>query len=246
LIRTRHVLALEDAPSALGRFVIRQNGMIVGGGLISMEGFKDLRALNRVPKSTHLQTGEAAISEAERAAKYGHSGLIVWLTGLSSSGKSTLANGVARRLFDKGYQVSLLDGDHLRAGLNRDLGFSATDRRENIRRAGEVAALMAGSGLITIAAFISPTRDDRDLARAAAPSLFHLVHVKATLAACEKRDVKGLYAKARRGDIAEFTGISAPYDEPYDAELIIDTEAMSAQNAIEQLYRYIEKHALIT
>ncbi len=243
VLRTRQLLALEDAPSSLGRMAIIRGGVMMGGGTIATHGFADLRATNQMPKSSNLHAASLPISTAEREAKSGHQGLVVWLTGLSSSGKSTLASGAARRLFDKGYQVTILDGDHLRAGLCRDLGFSPQDRSENIRRSGEVAALMAEAGLITIAAFISPTAKDRASARSAAPSRFHLVHVSASLEACQKRDAKGLYRRAREGAIKEFTGISAPYEPPQDAELVIDTEAMNAQNAIDMLCSYIEKHA---
>ena len=244
-IRARRPLLLADAPDALSRMVIVHGGMIAGGGIISTAGYTSLQALRLPPKSTHLQHSQQPISQAEHEAKNGHRGLVVWLTGLSCSGKSTLASGAARRLFDKGYQVTTLDGDQLRAGLCRDLGFDEGERRENIRRAAEVAALMAQSGLITLASFISPLAQDRDLARSCAPSMFHLVHVSASVATCEKRDSRGLYARARRGEINQFTGISAPYEAPQDAELVIDTEALSAQNAIDMLCDYIEKHACL-
>src|SRR5262249_51816128 len=154
-----------------------------------------------------------------RAARNGHRGGVVWLTGLSGAGKSTLAMATEALLFQKGYQVFVLDGDNLRHGLNVDLGFSAEDRRENIRRVGEVAALFAEAGQVVITAFISPFRADRDLARAAAQRRegaagFHEIFVRCDLNTLEKRDPKGLYRRARAGEIAEFTGVSAPYEEP--------------------------------
>src|SRR5262249_41961866 len=153
-----------------------------------------------------------SITHAERARVNGHMGGVLWLTGLSGAGKTTLALALQKELFARGYQVFVLDGDNIRKGLSRDLGFSPADRQANLRRVGETAALFAQAGFIVTTAFISPTHADRALARAAASEYFHTVYVKADLATCEKRDVKGLYRKARAGEIAEFTGISAPYE----------------------------------
>ncbi len=144
----------------------------------------------------------------------GHAGAVIWLTGLSASGKSTLAMAVERRLFARGCFVYVLDGDNVRAGINKDLGFSAEDRAENIRRVAEVAALFADAGAIVVTAFISPFRKDRDAARAAAGSAFHEIYVSADLATCEARDPKGLYRRARSGEVKEFTGVTAPYEPP--------------------------------
>jgi len=156
-----------------------------------------------------------SLSPAERQRRFGHAGAVIWLTGLSGSGKSTLAMGLERRLFDLGHAAYVLDGDNIRAGLNADLGFSAEGRSQNIRRAGEVAALFADAGLICIAAFISPFREDRQRARAAvAGGRFFEVYLAADLAACEARDKKGLYRKARAGELRQFTGIHSPYEEP--------------------------------
>src|SRR5262249_18169897 len=160
-------------------------------------------------------------------------GGVLWFTGLSGAGKSTLAMEIEQRLFQKGYHVYVLDGDNVRRGLNANLGFSPEDRAENIRRVGEVAALFADSGLICLTAFIAPYRADRERARAAAPDAFHEVYIKAGLDACEKRDPKGLYKKARKGEIAEFTGISAPYEPPVSPELVIDTEAASVEECVQ-------------
>jgi len=166
---------------------------------------------------------------------------LVVITGLSGSGKSTLAGELERRLFDRGCQVFVLDGDNLRSGLNADLGFSPEDRAENIRRAGAVAALMAQAGFICITAFISPYRSDRARARQACGEGFHEIYVQADLATCEARDPKGLYARARAGKIAEFTGISAPYEAPEAPELVVDTAAMGVEEAVDGLISYVTR-----
>jgi bifunctional enzyme CysN/CysC len=146
---------------------------------------------------------------------------------------------VERRLFARGAQVYVLDGDNIRAGLNRDLGFSPEDRAENIRRVGEVAALFADAGIIVITAFISPFRSDRDIARAAASGAFHEIYLDADVATCEARDRKGLYRRAREGQIRDFTGISAPYEIPLRPELVVDTTRLQEDECIEQLLDYI-------
>ncbi|MBF0334277.1 MAG: adenylyl-sulfate kinase, partial [Alphaproteobacteria bacterium] len=157
-------------------------------------------------KSTNITVAEHAVTREERWLANGHKSGILWFTGLSGAGKSTLAMALERRLFERGYRAYVLDGDNVRHGLSADLGFSPDDRAENIRRIGEVANLFAQAGFIVLTAFISPYRADRERARAIAPGFFHEVHVKAGLATCESRDVKGLYAKARAGKIPEFTG----------------------------------------
>ncbi len=194
----------------------------------------------------HLFAVEHRIDSTERAARNGHWGGVVWLTGLSGSGKSTIALELERRLFAAGYQVYALDGDNVRHGLNRDLGFSAGDREENIRRVGEVAALMAGAGLLVITSFISPYRADRAGARAAMEryrrGAFHEIHVAASLELCEARDPKGLYRKARAGELADFTGISAPYEAPGDPELTVDTGGLSVEESLQLVYQYVLSH----
>lgn len=157
-----------------------------------------------------------------RARRNGHRGGVLWFTGLSGSGKSALAHALEARLFNAGWQVLVLDGDNLRFGLNADLGFSPEDRAENIRRAGEVAALFADAGMVCLASFVSPYAADRARARAAAGDAFHEIHVATPLEVCEARDPKGLYARARRGEIKGFTGIDAPYEAPEQPELVID------------------------
>ena len=187
--------------------------------------------------SHHVQPGE-------RFTKNGHSGAVIWLTGLSGSGKSTLGMALENELHALGKQVYVLDGDNVRFGLNADLGFSPEDRTENIRRIGEVANLMAQAGLICITAFISPYREDRERARKAAGDRFVEVYVKADVATCEQRDPKGLYKKARAGEIPEFTGISAPYEEPDAPELVIDT-AQSFDDCLAQLKEFVLQRVAI-
>jgi bifunctional enzyme CysN/CysC len=196
----------------------------------------------QTPVSKNIFAVGHTVSLASRAEANGHKGGVLWLTGLSGSGKSTLAMKLELALFNQGYQVFVLDGDNIRGGLNRDLGFSPQDRSENIRRIGESAALFADAGIIVITAFISPYRADRDLARKICPDAFHEVYIKADLDICEKRDVKGLYKKARAGKIPEFTGISAPYEEPQNAELEVDAGKFSEENSLQQLLNYVNSN----
>jgi bifunctional enzyme CysN/CysC len=169
-------------------------------------------------------------------------GGVLWFTGLSGAGKSTIAMAVEQELFVRGYQTYVLDGDNVRHGLNANLGFSPEDRAENIRRIGEVAALFADAGMIAITAFISPYRADRQRAREAAKGAFHEIYVEADVATCESRDPKGLYKKARSGEIAEFTGVSAPYEPPEAAELVVDTKKLSVADSVRKVLDYIERH----
>jgi bifunctional enzyme CysN/CysC len=246
VFRTRRILALDefrDLPKT-GRFVLIEDYDTVAGGLVSMEGYPDQRGALTV-KSTNVYSVQHRIGPVQRFTRNGHRGGVLWFTGLSGSGKSTLAMEIESRLFGKGWQVYVLDGDNVRRGLNANLGFSPDDRAENIRRVGEVAALFAEAGFIVITAFISPYQADRDRARAAAQAnasgAFHEIYIKAGLAACERRDPKGLYAKARQGKIAEFTGISAPYEAPAAPELTVDTEALSVDAAVASILAYVER-----
>jgi len=176
---------------------------------------------------------EQVITSDMRARLNGHSGAVVWLTGLSGAGKSTLAAALELALFNQGKQVFVLDGDNLRRGLCSDLGFSPEDRKENVRRAGEVAKLFAEAGLVCIAAFISPYRSERALARRIAPEgKFIEVYLNAPLAVCEQRDPKGLYARARAGQLKEFTGISAPYEPPERPDLEFRTDQLSVTECV--------------
>jgi adenylyl-sulfate kinase len=182
-----------------------------------------------------------SVSRAERAGRNGHEGGVIWLTGLSGAGKSTLAMSANRMLFDLGYQTYVLDGDNLRHGLNADLGFSQASRSENIRRASEVAALLADAGAIVFAAFISPMASDRTVARGIIGRHFHEVYVRASLAVCEERDPKGLYRLARAGKIASFTGVSAPYEPPVEPSLSIDTDHDQVDQSAQALANFVTR-----
>ena len=166
---------------------------------------------------------------------------MVWFTGLPSSGKTTLALELEQRLFAKGHQVLVLDGDNIRGGLNADLGFGHEDRSENIRRVSEVASLFSEAGFIVISAFISPYDDDRARARAAAGDRFHLVYIEADPETCEGRDPNGLWSKARRGEIRDFTGFDSPYEVPKSPDLVINTRDCSAEECVEKLLEYVEQ-----
>jgi len=169
--------------------------------------------------------------------------MVIWFTGLSGAGKTTLATMLERRLFEQGRRTYLLDGDILRTGLCRDLGFSATERQENVRRAGEVARLLADGGLITLVAFISPFREDRERVRHSMGKVgFAEVYVNAPLEVCERRDVKGLYRRARAREIPEFTGISSPYEHPLTPEVELRTDLETTEQCLDRLIDHINKH----
>ncbi|WP_437344511.1 adenylyl-sulfate kinase [Pandoraea communis] len=187
----------------------------------------------------NLSVTAHAITAADRHDHYGHDGAVLWLTGLSASGKSSLAMALEQTLMQLGYSCYVLDGDNIRGGLNANLGFSPEDRTENIRRVSEVAALFADAGLICITAFISPYRVDRDQARLRCKQGFHEIHVSADLATCEARDPKGLYKRARAGEIREFTGISAPYEAPERADCVVDTASEPLTASLEKLVAYV-------
>jgi adenylylsulfate kinase len=193
-----------------------------------------------MPKRKNLTAVSHRVTADSRRQRFGHDGAVVWLTGLSASGKSTLAMGLEERLLCLGYACYALDGDNIRHGLNANLGFSPEDRAENIRRVSEVAALFAHSGLICITAFISPYRHARFLARQAASGThFHEVHLAAHLACCEARDPKGLYRKARAGELHDFTGVDAPYEAPESAELTLDTGREVPEISLKRLVEYV-------
>lgn len=177
-----------------------------------------------IQKATNITWHESTLSKQDREKLLNQKGVVLWFTGLSASGKSTIAHAVEEDLYRRGHACYVLDGDNIRHGLNKNLGFSPEDREENIRRIGEVASLFAQAGLIAMTAFISPYRADRDKARALLKKgEFIEIYVKIPLDVAEERDPKGLYKKAKAGEIKEFTGISAPYEEPLNAELVIDT-----------------------
>ena len=194
------------------------------------------------PKSKNVVTVKHRVDQEERWRANKHKGGVLWLTGLPSSGKSTLAIELEHELFQKGLQTYVLDGDNVRQGLSSDLGFAPEDRTENIRRIGEVASLFADTGIIVITAFISPYRDDREIARKAAGDAFHEIHINADVAVCESRDPKGLYKLAREGKIPEFTGISAPYEEPDHPDLVIDTVKLTVADSVGRLIDYVDEN----
>ncbi|OCA88132.1 adenylyl-sulfate kinase [Bacillus sp. FJAT-27225] len=194
----------------------------------------------------HIVWHPTVISKEDRRLLNGHKSFVLWFTGLSGSGKSTLANEVDRKLHALGVRSYVLDGDNIRHGLNRGLGFSKEDRIENIRRIGEVSKLFVDSGQIVLTAFISPFREDRERVRALfEPGEFIEVWVQCPLEVCEKRDVKGLYRKARKGEIREFTGISSPYETPLSPELVIDTSESGVVDSAERVIEYLQNRRLI-
>ena len=198
-------------------------------------------------KSTNITWHESHVTREERERLLGQRGVTVWLTGLSGSGKSTIAVAAERELVRRGRLAYVLDGDNIRHGLNKNLGFSPADRTENIRRIGEVAKLFADAGVIAMTSFISPYRSDRDAVRALSGSGdFVEVHVAASVETCESRDVKGLYQKARKGEIPEFTGISAPYEAPESPELVLDTNRQSVEQSVAGLVAYLEKNGYLS
>lgn len=185
---------------------------------------------------------EPSLQKEERRKRNGHHSAVFWFTGLSGSGKSTIANRVAKKLHELGVQTYVLDGDNIRHGLNKDLGFSEQDRKENIRRIGEVAKLFVDSGQMVFTAFISPFREDRETVRKLLEEdEFIEVYVKCPLSQCEERDPKGLYKKARKGEISDFTGISSPYEEPESPEIVLETDRFSIEECAEQLLSYIKE-----
>jgi adenylylsulfate kinase len=199
------------------------------------------------PKAQNIVWHETTVSKSERESINGHKGCTVWLTGLSGSGKSTLANLLEKALWERGIRSFVLDGDNVRHGLNKDLGFSPADRTENIRRIGEVAKLFTEAGVINSTAFISPYRADRDLVREIMEDGdFVEVLVDCDLDECEKRDPKGLYKKARAGEIPEFTGISAPYEAPEKPELTINTTSQSPEDSLAEIIGYLESKGYLS
>ena len=242
IFRTKSTVALDpfEKNHRTGRFVLINEYETVGGGIVSMQGYADQRGLYDVT-SKNIMAVSSRVDISARVANNGHKGGIIWLTGLSGAGKSTIAIAVEHQLFLKGYQVNVLDGDNIRFGLSADLGFSPEDRTENIRRIGEVAKLFAEAGILVITAFISPYKQDRDRIRAIAGDIFHEVFIEADLEICENRDPKGLYVKARNGEISDFTGISAPYEKPRNPELVIDTGEQGIGESTTKLLSYIDE-----
>lgn len=192
-------------------------------------------------KSTNVTRVPHLVDPEERWRRQGHVGGVLWLTGLPAAGKKTLATALEARLFADGFEVYAFDSGHLRQGLSRDLGFGRDDRRENIRRAGELAAVMARAGLVVITAFISPYAADRAAARAAAEN-FHEIFLDVPVELCAARDAEGRYARAKAGELADFTGVTAPYERPEAPELRLDGAALDVDQCVAQLAAYVETH----
>ncbi len=226
---------------ATGRFVIVDGYEVAGGGIVAADNYPR-RTADRLQKSHNIYWSQGKVTSDQRAVRNGHRGRVIWLTGLSASGKSTIATDLERELFNRGRHVYVLDGDNMRHGLCSDLGFSPRDRKENIRRVGETAKLFAAAGNICITAFISPYRSDREMVRQIMePGKFVEVYCNAPLEVCEARDPKGLYAKARAHQIKEFTGISAPYEAPANAELELATDSLTVAESVARIIEYLQE-----
>lgn len=241
-LHTKKPLAFDvhNDIAAMGRFVIVDDFDVAGGGIIVADNYPR-RTHDAANKSDNIFWSRGKVTPQQREARHGHPGCILWLTGLSSSGKSTIATELERELFNLGRSVYVLDGDNIRHGLGSDLGFSPEDRTENIRRVGEVAKLFADAGVICITAFISPYRADRDMVRKIMPAgRFVEVYINAPLEVCEQRDPKGLYAKARAKEIKEFTGISAPYEAPMHPEIELHTDQLSVPESVARILEHLQ------
>lgn len=198
-------------------------------------------------KSSNIVWHEASLTKERRREQNGHHSFVIWFTGLSGSGKSTVANAVAAKLYDNGIRNYVLDGDNIRHGLNKGLGFSEEDRKENIRRIGEVSKLFIDSAQVVLTAFISPFRADRQVVRDLLEgNEFVEVYVKCPIEECEKRDPKGLYVKARQGVIPDFTGISSPYEEPESPELVVETNLYAVEECVKQIIAYLKSRKFIS
>jgi bifunctional enzyme CysN/CysC len=244
-LRTVRPVAFDavDELVPTGRFVLVDGYDVAGGGVVVADDYPR-RTADSGHKSQNIYWTEGRVTARLRAARHGHPGRVVWLTGLSGSGKSTVATELERELFNLGLHPYVLDGDKVRHGLNSDLGFSPADRTENIRRIGEVARLFADAGLIAITAFISPYRRDREFVRGLLlPGQFVEVYVNAPIEVCERRDVKGLYARARAGEIREFTGVSAPYEAPERPEIELRTDRLTVGEAVDRVVEYLRFEA---
>jgi len=240
-IRTKRPVAFDIHSEivATGRFVIVDGLEVSGGGIVAFDRYPK-RSADGSHRSDNLYWSHGKVTAEHRARRNGHPARIIWLTGLSGAGKSTIATELERELFNMGKQAYVLDGDNIRHGLCSDLAFTAQDRKENIRRVGELAKLFVDAGIICITAFISPYRADRDLVREMAPDgQFMEVFVNAPLEVCEQRDVKGLYAKARAQEVKEFTGISAPYEAPEKPELELRTDQLTIAESVAKILEFL-------
>jgi bifunctional enzyme CysN/CysC len=241
-LRTKRPVAFDIHTEivATGRFVIVDGFEVAGGGIILANQYPRRTAGAHI-KSEHIYWSGGKVTAAQRARRNGHPGCILWLTGLSGAGKSTIATELERELFNMGKQAYVLDGDNVRHGLCSDLAFTPHDRRENIRRVGEVAKLFADAGLVVITAFIAPYRADRDLVRKlVSPGTFIEVFVNAPLEVCEQRDPKGLYVKARAHELKEFTGVSAPYEPPLQPEIELRTDKLTVAESVARILEYLQ------
>ena len=198
------------------------------------------KSVTLLNKKSNIYPHASAVTREHRNERFGHKSGVVWLTGLSGSGKSTVATGVEKMMFEKGYMVTVLDGDTIRSGLNSDLGFCRQSREENLRRAAEVASLFASSGHIVLATLISPHQQGREFVKQIVHDNFHMVYIKADVEACVQRDPKGLYQKAKAGGIEHFTGIGQSYEEPQSPNLVIDTTDQEIRKSQLMLMGYIE------
>ncbi len=236
VVRSRSKIVFDpiDRSPATGRGVLIRDYRVVGGCVVEQPAYSI--------GDRNLTAVTQAVAREERETANGHFGGVIWLTGLSGAGKSTLAMGLERRLFDRGFQALVLDGDNVRLGINRDLAFTPGDRRENIRRIAEMSRLMAAAGLVVVVACISPYRRDRAMARSIVGERFVEVFVKASLRACIARDSKGLYAKAARGEISNLTGVATPYETPHCPDFVVDTEHSSVESALRSLVDVIISH----
>jgi bifunctional enzyme CysN/CysC len=241
-LRTRRPIAFDVHSEIIptGRFVIVDGFEVAGGGIVAADNYPR-RTADSLQKSHNIFWSTGKVTSGQRATRNGHQGRVVWLTGLSASGKSTIATDLERELFNLGQHVYVLDGDNMRHGLCSDLGFSPKDRKENIRRVGETARLFAEAGIICITAFISPYRSDRDMVRQILePGKFVEIYVNAPLEVCEARDPKGLYAQARAHQIKDFTGISAPYEAPDRAEVELQTDRLTVAESVARIIEYLQ------
>jgi bifunctional enzyme CysN/CysC len=241
VLRSSAPIAFDHAADLpiTGRAGLARGGRIVGGCIL-------LGAASNVTVAGPVTAVNSSVDRDAFEARNGHRGGVVWLTGLSGAGKSTLSMGTQRRLFDDGWRVAVLDGDNLRKGLNKDLGFTPAERLENVRRVAEVAKLMAETGTVVLVSLISPTVELRDLARSIIGDGFHEVWVKADVATCAARDPKGLYAAAQAGKIQQFTGVSAPFETPVNPELVLDTSEMDITTGTELLIAHIRRHLALS
>ncbi len=247
-LRTRKPVAFDAISEIVptGRFVIVDGFDVAGGGIIPAADYPR-RTVGGDQKSENIFWSHGKVTHDHRARRNGHPGCVIWLTGLSGAGKSTIATELERELFNLGKHAYVLDGDNVRHGLNSDLGFSPRDRKENIRRVGEVAKLFADAGVICITAFISPYQENRDLVREMLPpGRFIEVFVNAPLAVCEQRDVKGLYARSRANEVKEFTGVSAPYEPPLAPEVELRTDQLRVAECVTRILDHLHLHDLDT